>query len=61
MDEELAGLLQEEFDRLRGRVLGLIESWGLPERQENGCKSTFRSLTFDAQAAIAEYIDSALN
>ena len=61
MNEELEGLLQEEFNRLRGRVLGLIESWGLPERQENGCKTTFKSLSYDAQAAITELVDAHLS
>jgi hypothetical protein len=61
VNEELEGLLQDEFNRLRGRVLGLIESWGLPERQENGCKTTFKSLTYDSEAAITELVDAALN
>jgi hypothetical protein len=43
-----------EFNTVRGRILGLIESWGLPERQERGCKSTFKSLTYDAEASIKE-------
>lgn len=46
-----------EFNTLRGRILGLIESWGLPEKQENGCKATFKSLTYDAQANIAELFE----
>lgn len=50
--EEIA----QEFNTLRGRVLGLIESWGLPERQEKGCKSTFKSLTYDAEATIKSMV-----
>lgn len=46
-----------EFNTLRGRVLGLIESWGLPERQENGAKATFKSLTYDAQAKIEDLVN----
>lgn len=49
--------IASEFNTLRGRVLGLIESWGLPERQENGCKATFKSLTYDAEARIKELIE----
>jgi len=49
-------LIREEFNRMRGRVLGLIESWGLPERQENGCKSTFKSLTYDSEKVITELV-----
>lgn len=52
IDEQIAG----EFNSLRGRILGLIESWGLPERQELGCKATFKSLTYDAEARIKELI-----
>lgn len=56
-DDELDKALADEFNTLRGRVLGLIESWGLPERQEAGCKATFKSLTYDAQARVAELLD----
>jgi len=51
-------LIAKEFNTLRGRVLGLIESWGLPQRQESGCKSTFKSLTYDAEKAIRELIET---
>lgn len=47
-DEAIAS----HFDRLRGRILGLIESWGLPAVQERGCKSIFKSLTYDMEADI---------
>ena len=49
--------ISSEFNTLRGRVLGLIESWGLPERQENGCKATFKSLTYDAEARIKDLVE----
>lgn len=58
MNEEFEGLIQDEFNRLRGRILGLIESWGLPERQEAGCKNTFKSLSYDAQESITETIEA---
>lgn len=48
--------LAKNFDRLRGRFLGLIESWGLEERHETGAKSTFKSLSYDMQEAIADDI-----
>jgi hypothetical protein len=50
-------LLADEFNTLRGRILGLIESWGLPESQERGCKATFKSLTYDSQARILDLLD----
>lgn len=49
-DEAIAS----HFDRLRGRILGLIESWGLPPAQERGCKQIFKSLTYDMEADIKE-------
>jgi hypothetical protein len=57
LPEEFEGILTDEFNRLRGRILGLIESWGLDERQENGAKNTFKSLSYDAQARIVEVIE----
>lgn len=49
-------VIAEEFDRLRGQILGLIESWGLPTRQEQGCKATFKTLTYDAQKRVSESV-----
>ena len=57
MNEEQEGIVVDEFNRLRGRILGLIESWGLPEKQERGCKNTFKTLSYDAQAKILETLE----
>jgi hypothetical protein len=46
--------ITEEFNRLRGRMCGLIESFGLPEKQERGAINTLKSLSYDAQKAITE-------
>lgn len=46
--------VSEEMNRLRGRLCGLIESWGLPEKQERGAINTLKSLSYDAQKAITE-------
>lgn len=56
MTKQKEDLLVAEFNTLRGRILGLIESWGLPERQEQGAKATFKSLTYDAQARLSDLI-----
>lgn len=45
-----------EFNTLRGRILGLIESWGLPQKQEDGCKSIFKVLTYDSEARIKDLL-----
>jgi hypothetical protein len=51
--------VSEEFNRMRGRVLGLIESWGLPEKQESGMKQIFKSLTYDSEAVVKELVEGA--
>jgi hypothetical protein len=56
MNEELDAILQEEFNRMRGRILGFIEACGLPERQENGMKNTFKTLSYDAQQRVTEIL-----
>lgn len=48
--------LDKGMDNLRGRVLGMVESWGLPTQQERGIKSTFKSLTYDLQADLHDDI-----
>lgn len=47
-------VVTEEFNRLRGRLCGLIESWGLADKQERGAINTLKSLSYDAQKAITE-------
>lgn len=49
-------LIREEFNRMRGRLCGLIESWGLPERQERGCVNTLKSLSYDSEKVITELV-----
>lgn len=57
MNPELESTVAAEFNTLRGRILGLIESWGLAPKQEQGCKSTFKALTYDSQARITELLE----
>ena len=45
-----------EFNRMRGKLCGLIESWGLPERQERGAINTLKSLSYDAERVIIELV-----
>ena len=54
---ELEILIKREFDRFRGRTLGTIESFGLPPVQEEGAKTTIKSLSYDAQAHIVDAIE----
>jgi hypothetical protein len=48
--------IASEFNTMRGRILGLIESWGLPATQERGAKATFKSLSYDAEQRIKSLI-----
>jgi hypothetical protein len=41
-----------DMDRLRGRLFGLIEACGLPERQEAALKACVRNTTYDSQADL---------
>lgn len=50
-------LTSEEFNRLRGRLCGLVESWGLEERRERGMISTIKTLTYDSEARIKESLN----
>lgn len=51
---EVEPVVADEMNRLRGRLCGLIESWGLPEKQERAAISTLKALSYDAQKTIVE-------
>lgn len=55
--EDKSQVVSDEFNRLRGRLCGLIESWGVPERQERGMIQTLKSLTYDAEATIKSLVE----
>lgn len=55
--QELSQALTEEQNRLRGQLLGLIESFGLPDQQERGMKSTLKLISYQSQARLQEIID----
>lgn len=54
LDANTESLIREEMNRLRGRLAGLIESWGVPERQERGAINTMKSLTYDSEKVFVE-------
>ena len=45
-----------EYNRLRGRLCGLIESWGLPEKRERAMISTLKTLTYDSEATVKDLV-----
>jgi hypothetical protein len=58
-DTDAVAAMREHMNRLRGRLFGAIESWGLPEQQQNACKGLVRTLTYDLQADIEETLKNA--
>lgn len=46
--------IHAEMNRLRGRLCGLIESWGLDEKRESACKQTLKQLTYDSEKLLTE-------
>jgi hypothetical protein len=54
---EKADVIAAEYDRLRGRLAGLIESFGLPDRQERAVITTLKSLTYDSQKVVTGLVD----
>ncbi len=49
---EVEKTIHVEMNRLRGRLCGLIESWGLDERREQACKQTLKTLTYDSEEKL---------
>jgi hypothetical protein len=49
---EVEDNIHAEMNRLRGRLCGLIESWGLDEKRESACKQTLKTLTYDSEALL---------
>lgn len=58
---EEEALIHDEFNRLRGRLCGLIESWGLPTRQERAAVQTLKTLTYDSEAVFIKLLDEQLD
>lgn len=46
----------DEYNRLRGRLCGLIESWGLSDKRERAMISTLKSLTYDSEATVKSLV-----
>lgn len=47
----------DEYNRLRGKLCGLIESWGLSDKRERAMISTLKSLTYDSEAVVKELVN----
>lgn len=47
----------EEYNRLRGQLCGLIESWGVSETQERGMIGTLKTITYFSEAKIKSLVE----
>jgi hypothetical protein len=56
MEEGRDAALAAEFNRIRGRLCGLIESWDLGEKRERAMIGTLKALTYDAEAKVKEIV-----
>ena len=63
MVEEMS-LVEEvhrDFDKLRGNLCGLIESWGLDSRRERGAINTLKELTYFSEDKIKKRVEELEN
>lgn len=51
---ELERDLARDFDRVRGRLMALVESMGLEDEQTAGAKSLIKTLTYQSQRELYE-------
>lgn len=54
--DELETEIRKDFNKARGRLAGLIESWDLGERRERAMIQTMKSLSYDSEASIVKLI-----
>ena len=57
MSESKDAIVTAEFNRVRGRLCGLIESWGLDSKRERAMISTLKSLTYDSEKVVKELVN----
>lgn len=52
--EALLSEISRTQNRLRGRLCGLIESWGVPEARERAMISTLKATSYDAEKSLKD-------
>jgi hypothetical protein len=55
-EQEYGAQVSTEMNRLRGRLAGLVESWGLDERRERAMIATLKSLSYDSERVLKELL-----
>lgn len=53
---EAEQLVATEMNRLRGRLAGLIESWGLDDQRTRAMIATLKSLSYDSEKTLKELV-----
>jgi hypothetical protein len=56
--ESVVRVMRDDMNRLRGRLFGLVEATGMPEKQEEAFKKLIRQLTYATQADLEETLRS---
>jgi hypothetical protein len=49
-------VVADEYNRLRGRLCGLVESWDVGDKRERAMISTLKSLTYDSEAVVQDLV-----
>lgn len=56
MTDSIENELKRGMDRIRGRLLGLLESFNLDPKHERAAVSTLKSLSYDLQSDLLELL-----
>lgn len=59
--QEFEEKFARDYDRLRGMMLGMLESFNLEPKHERAAVSTFKSFSYDRQKDQLELIKGYLN
>jgi hypothetical protein len=61
LDDDPETVVHKEMNRLRGRLCGLIESWGLGDRRERGAIATLKTLTYDSEKLFVDMLNEPMD
>ena len=50
--EQLLELVKKTQNRLRGRMIGLVESWGMDEKRERAMIQTIKGTSYDNEEEL---------
>lgn len=56
-EQDAGAVVSTEMNRLRGRLAGLVESWGLDDKRERAMIATLKSLSYDSERVLKELVE----